>query len=74
MNLIILLINCYHMDLGSIINLFYFVGAIGGLFVLIGLFTLCWMGVVEIIKFHKRRMRNLAQANQLNVPLVDSSV
>ena len=65
------------MDLGSIINLFYFVGAIGCLFVLIGFFTLCWMGVVQIIKFHKRRMRAFAQAkeaNQLNVPLVSQSV
>ncbi len=65
------------MNFGSIINLFYLVGAIGGLFVLIGFFTLCWIGVVEIIKYHKRRMRALAEAkeaNQLNVPLVNSPV
>ena len=65
------------MFLGSITYLFYMVGAIIGLFVLIGLFTLCWMCIVQIIKFHERRMRTLAQAketNQLNVSLVNSTV
>jgi protein-S-isoprenylcysteine O-methyltransferase Ste14 len=65
------------MHLGSILNLIYFVGAIGGLFVLIGFFTLCWMLIVQIIKFHERKMRAIAQAkeaNQFNVPLVNSQV
>lgn len=65
------------MHLGSILNLIYLIGAIGGLFVLIGFFTLCWMLIVQIIKFHERKMRALAQAkeaNQLNVPLVNSTV
>ena len=68
------------MDLGSIGFLFYLVGSIMGLFILIGLFTLCWMGIAQIIKFHERRIRALAQAkiakqtNQLNVPLVSQSV
>ena len=61
------------MFFGSITYLFYMVGAIIGLFAIIGFFTLCWMGIVQIIKFHERRMRVLAQSNQLNVPLVNSS-
>ena len=65
------------MHLGSILNLIYLIGAIGGLFVLIGFLTLCWMLIVQIIKYHKRRMRALTEENsasQLNVPLVNSPV
>lgn len=65
------------MHLGSILNLIYLIGAIGGLFVLIGFFTLCWMLIVQIIKYHKRRMRALTEENsasQLNVPLFNSTV
>jgi len=60
------------MFLGSITYLFFMMCSIAGLFIIIGLFTLCWMGIVQIIKLYERRMRTQTQANQVLVPLINS--
>ena len=45
------------MLLDSIGYLLYFLLGIIGLFGIIGLIALCWMGIVELIKFHNKRMK-----------------
>jgi hypothetical protein len=62
------------MLLDSIGYLLYFLFGIIGLFVIIGLIALCWMGIVELIKFHNKRMKAIAQANQANQPLIETHV
>ena len=62
------------MFLGSIGYLLYLVLGIIGVFIVIGFIMLCWMGILEIIKFHNKRMKTIAQANQLNQPLITSNV
>ena len=54
------------MFLGSIAYLMYFLGAIIGLGIVIGFFTLIWFLVLEIIKCHKRRMKALNEKANTN--------
>jgi ABC-type siderophore export system fused ATPase/permease subunit len=63
------------MFLGSITYLMYFLGAILGLGIIIGFFTLIWFAILEIIKCHKRRIKALnANINTtLQTHLLDQS-
>jgi hypothetical protein len=62
------------MLLDSIGYLLYFLLGIIGLFIIIGFISLCWMGIIEINKFHNKRMKAIALANQANQPLIETNV